>query len=227
MTFIEGIAGFEAALKKEKREERPKLDYLILKDGDSAMIQPLQEIDPNSPAYNEEKGLGFLVYVHQSPYNWKRTAMCTMESQGRCLGCELNNKDIDPKTGKPRAWYPRKKFYINVVDLGDKSVKVLSTSGASPILASLIEFYKENGPISQAVFKIARSGASKDDTIYSLTPSFRGEPVDLTEFEPQDARAGGVPEIPYDRQANFYDYRTQQENDLVEATARQSASIWD
>lgn len=230
MTFIDTLEGFEAALQKEKREERPKLDYLALKDGQSALIQPLQEIDPNSPTYDETKGRAFMIYVHQSPYNWKRRAQCTQESQGRCLGCELDGRDIDPKTKKPRAWYRRKAFFMNVVvhdHTGDPSaantVKVLSTSGASPVVGGLLEFYKENGPLTEAVFKITRTGSGSQDTVYTLTPALRAEAKDLTDFEPQDTRAGGVVEIPYDRQAKFYEYVTKEE----EAAVRESASIWD
>lgn len=207
-TFISGLDEIEAAIAGAETTERPPVEYLAIKNGEPAVtVQPLQEFDPSSPAYREDKGLAYVTWYHQSPYNWKRSALCTKDS-GQCLPCELNNVDLDDD-GKSRTWYAKKRFYIDfiVFENGEPvGVKTFNcpTSG-SGILGDLLGWYKTNGPISEYVFTLSRKGEKKD-TAYTLTPNLKMKAVDVSDFEPWNSREGGMLSIPYDRQAKFYEY---------------------
>lgn len=234
MTFIDTIEGMRNATKpKEKQQDAVRVDWLILEDGQSVTVQPLQEMDPNSPAYNDELGRAFLTYYHQSPYDWKRQALCTKDD-GQCLPCELNNVDVDEQ-GKPRTWYARKRFGISlIVDEVDKESgeinKVVkgfhcSTSG-NGILNDLLDFYAENGPITEQQFTLTRKGAGTD-TSYSLVPKIKNNnPVDVSEFEPQPVRDGIYLSIPYERQANYYKYAPAQHKAAAAASSTAPAIEW-
>jgi hypothetical protein len=213
MTFIEGLAGLQdAAAPKEAQKDRPKINWLSVKNGETVVIQPLQELDPNSPNYNEERGLAYVTWYHQSPYDWQRQGLCTKD-EGQCLPCELNNVDLiteGPEKGKPKTWYPKKRFYINVLvipqDGADPYVAAFhcSTTGQG-ILPALLEWYNANGPITDTVFSLSRKG-EKRDTSYTLTPRLKDEPLDLTGYTPEDTRAGGYPKVKYESQAKFFAY---------------------
>jgi len=236
--FLSGVAEIEAALASTPREERVSLTYLSVtpKGGypsGKVKVQPLQEIDPNSPAYDEDKGLAFITWYHQSPYNWKRSALCTM-NEGACFACEQNGVDKD-ENGENLAWYPRKRFYINLLvfpedkhaDSEDGSPYVAAfhcpTTG-NGILGDLLEWYKENGPITQAVFNLTRSG-EQGTTAHKLTPRIKDEPVDISGYETQDTRAGGYPNVPYDRQAKFYEAKTPEQKVAAVEQERSASTI--
>lgn len=225
--FADTLDEIQSAIEKPQREERVQLDYLSLKPGQSVKVQPMQELDVNSPAFNPDNGKAFVTWYHQSPYNWRRSALCTAGDGGRCLACELNNVDKDA-AGKPQPWYAKKRFFINLLvinDDGSEEVKVFncSTSGAG-ILPSLLEWYRENGPISETVFTLTRKGSDRD-TSYTLTPSMREKARDLSGFEVQDAKTGAYLEIPYERQANFYEYKAPSVRAAEDEDARISSSI--
>lgn len=226
-TFISGLEEIEAAIAPREDSERPPVEYLSIPDGaPSVTVQPLQEFDPSSPAYREDKGLAFVTRYHQSPYNWKRSALCTYDS-GQCLPCELNGQDID-EDGKARAWYPKKRFYINLIifENGEPAgVKVFNcpTTGAG-ILGDLLEWYKTNGPISEQVFTLSRRGLKKD-TNYTLTPNLKLKAVSVEDHAPWNAREGGMLEIPYDRQAKFYEYVPAAARAAAEESARSVSQI--
>jgi hypothetical protein len=237
-TFLSGIDEMEAALAPAERTERPSLTYLSLTAkggyaGGRVKVQPLQEIDPNSPAYDEDKGLGFITWYHQSPYNWKRSALCTMKD-GACFACEQNGVDKD-ENGENQPWYARKRFYINLLVTpedkhpdspdGEPYVAVFHcpTTG-NGILPDLMNWYKDNGPITEAVFTMSRSG-EQGSTAHKLTPRLKDEPVDISQYVTQDARAGGYPDVPYDRQAKFYEFVTPAQKAVVEDEARTASTI--
>lgn len=224
--FADTLDEIQSAIEKPVKEERVQLDYLQLKSGQSIKVQPMQELDVNSPAFDPDRGKAFVTWYHQSPHNWKRSALCTSDT-GQCLACELNNVEKG-RDGKPLPWYAKKRFFINFLVInedGTEEVKVFncSTSGAG-ILPSLLEWYKENGPITETVFTLTRKGEDRD-TSYTLTPSLREKARDLSEFEVQDAKTGAYLEIPYERQANFYEYKAPAVRAAEDEDARISSSI--
>jgi hypothetical protein len=235
LTFLSGLAEIEAAIApKDADQERPSVDYLTLpyvRGGSStATVQPLQEFDPSSEAFREDKGLAFVTWYHQSPYDWKRSALCTKQD-GQCLPCELNGNDLDEE-GKAKSWWPKKRFYINFVVTEENGVPLdepvvrafhCSTSGQG-ILPDLLEWYKTNGPISQSVFILGRKG-EKRETTYTLTPSLKSTPLDLTDFEPQDTKNGGLLTIPYERQAKFYQYVPAAAREVQAEQSRSASAI--
>jgi hypothetical protein len=237
-TFLTGLEELEAATASPERIERPHLTYLSLTakggyPGGKAKVQPLQEIDPNSPAFDESKGLAFMTYYHQSPYNWKRSALCTIKD-GACFACEQNGVDKDAQ-GNLLPWYPRKRYYINFLvypegphadsPTGEPYVAVFHcpTTG-NGILPDLMSFYKDNGPVTQAVFTLTRTGVD-GTTAHGLTVRMKDEPADISVYETQDARAGGYPDVPYDRQAKFYEAQTPEQKVAHESTERAASTI--
>lgn len=226
-TFITGLDEIEAAIEGAEKSERPPVEYLSIKNGEpSVTVQPLQEFDPSSPAYREDKGLAYVTWYHQSPYNWKRSALCT-KSDGGCLPCELNNVDLDDD-GKGRAWYAKKRFYIDFIVFEDGEpvgVKTFNCStSASGILPDLLAWYKTNGPISEYVFTLSRKGEKKD-TDYTLTPNLKMKAVDVAAFDPWNSREGGMLTIPYERQAKFYEYVSPNVRHEQDEQARSSTAI--
>ncbi|MFM7984468.1 MAG: hypothetical protein ACKPKO_34600, partial [Candidatus Fonsibacter sp.] len=89
--------------------ESNKGRWLKLDDGESVKIRFLQELDPDSPEYNDKLGLGFIAVEHTNPKDYRRRALDTMDSEGRDWAEEMHRKD--PKAG----WRARLRFYCNVV----------------------------------------------------------------------------------------------------------------
>jgi hypothetical protein len=232
MSFVTGLAEIEAAIDGGESSERPPVEYLSLNKTapgvfESVTVQPLQEFDPSSPAYKEDKGLAYVTWYHQSPYDWKRSALCTKD-EGQCLACELNNVDLDEE-GKPRAWYAKKRFYIDFIVFDDDDnpigVKTFNCStSASGILPDLLGWYKANGPISEYVFTLSRKGEKKA-TDYTLTPQLKKKAIDVADFEPWNSREGGMLRIPYERQAKFYSYVPAAQRHQEDEANRSSTAI--
>ncbi len=120
---IKGIAN----IKKKAAEKAFTGDgegvFVKLKDGESLKMRFLQELDDASPGYDERRGTILVLEEHSSPKNFKISAKCTAESEGRCWACEQTS---DPNIGK--KWNPKLRFYANVLVRnpdGEDKVKIL------------------------------------------------------------------------------------------------------
>lgn len=142
--------------------------WFKLADKQAVKVLFLQELDPDSPNYSKKNDLGFLAVEHVNPKNWRRKAVCSIDDEGACYGCEQHKKDW--KAG----WKQKTRLYINVlVDDGqnDPYVAVLSQgNGPKSITPTLIEYAGEDGTITDKWFKIKRNGAGATDTSYMLMP---------------------------------------------------------
>ena len=176
--------------------------WLKLEDGESLKVRFLQELDPDSPHYNDKLGCGFIALEHTNPKDYRRKALDTMETEGRDWANEQHRKD--PKAG----WKSRPRLYVNVlVDDGKNEpyVAILSqgTSGKT-ITPTLIEYAGEMGSISNLMWRIKRTG-SKTDTSYTIIPLAKDEtPFDASGLELFDLEKTAVRSVPYAEQEAFY-----------------------
>jgi hypothetical protein len=174
--------------------------WLKLADNQSVKITFLQELDPDSPTYNKEYGAGFIAVEHTNPKDYRRKALCSMDDQGRCFGCEQHRKDM--KAG----WKGKSRLYINVlVDDGneDPYVAIMSQgSGPKSATPSVIEYANETGSITNIQWRLKRSGQSTE-TSYIITPLIASN-VSSQKHELYDLEKIAVRDIPYAEQESFY-----------------------
>ncbi len=204
MSIVRGLKDLNKALDKPTYNggDENKARWLKVEDGESVKIRFLQELDADSPNYNDKLGCGFIALEHTNPKDYRRKALDTMESEGRDWANEQHRKD--PKVG----WKARTRLYINVlVDDGKEVpyVAILSqgTSGKT-ITPTLIEYAGEMGSITNTVWRIKRNGM-KTDTSYTIIPLAKDEtPFDFSAFELYDLEKTAVRNVPYAEQESFY-----------------------
>lgn len=221
MSFVKGIKGLQAAIDKPEKDDRPKTNYLSVKAGSSVRVRFLQELDPDCELYDPARGLGVISVEHVNPENWRRSAACTKEQEGHCYGCERHAENY--KAG----WGPRKRFYINVLAMpeGEEPYVAVLSQGISKkaVTPSLIEFYNDNGPITDFTFRIKRDGEGKE-TEYTLVPVLKKEDVDTSGLTLFDIEKDVVRTIPYEEQERFYDYVYTKDEDTPAPTRPASSA---
>ena len=222
MGIVKGLKDLNKALDKPQPTggEGSKARWLKLEDGESVKIRFLQELDPDSPSYNEKLGLGFIAVEHTNPKDYRRKALCSMEDQGKCWGCEQHRKDY--KAG----WKGRSRLYINVlVDDGkdDPYVAILSQgSSGKTVTPTLIEYAGEMGSITNLMWRIKRTG-TKTDTSYTIIPLAKDEnPFDSSSLELYKLEETAVRDMKYAEQEAFFNG----EGSVAEDSATSSDNIW-
>lgn len=215
MGLVKGLTALNQALDKPtSHSDTPKGRWLKLNDGQSVKIRFLQELDPDSEGYNANAGLGFIAIEHTNPLDYRRKALCSIEDQGRCYGCEMHRRD--PKAG----WKGKSRLYINVlVDDGSEEpyVAIFSQgSGAKSATPEIIQYAGETGSISNVVWRLKRTG-EKTETSYSIIPlpTASTEPVDLQKYELLDLEKVAVRDVVYGEQEDFYLGRTSSEDNVT------------
>lgn len=222
MAIITGLAALNAALDKPQGSEAGKGRWLKLADGESVKIRFLQELDPDSPDYNENAGLGFIAVEHTNPKDYRRKALCSADDQGRCFGCEMHRKDM--KAG----WKGRSRLYMNVlVDDGKEDPYVaIFSQGGGPKSATpeIIQYAGETGSISNVTWRLKRTG-EKTDTNYSIIPlpTKDMKPIDFENLELFDLQKIAVRDVPYAEQEGFYFGHT---SDDSEESSTSSSVEW-
>lgn len=193
---------------KKKTEDRKGFSgdgekaFLTLEDGESVKIRFLQELTDESELYDERRGTIVIVDEHSSPKDFRRTAACTAEDEGRCWACEQTS---NPEIGK--KWKPRMRLYANVLVRnpdGQDRVKVLKRGFSDQdIGSSLIDIVEEFEVLGDKDMKLTRTG-QKLQTKHSLLmlapkpltdDEKKLELIDVNKF---------IKRIPYDQQAAFY-----------------------
>jgi len=204
MGIVKGLKGLNQVIDKPQSSggDGTKARWVKLEDAESVKVRFLQELDPDSPNYNEKLGLGFIAVEHTNPKDYRRKALCTMEDQGKCYGCEQHRKDY--KAG----WKGRSRLYINVlIDDGkeDPYVGILSQgSSGKTITPTLIEYAGEMGSITNLMWRIKRTG-TKTDTSYTIIPLAKDEtPFDGSSLELYQLEDTAVRDMPYTEQEAFF-----------------------
>lgn len=195
MSVVTGLDAIRAASKKQGSGGKSRKDtFLKLEDGDVKKIWFLQELDPESENYDEEKGLGSLVVEYRDPENFRKRVVDTSDSEGRSWPEE-------------QGWRPRVSLYINVYVEDEGKVKVLNQGlGPKTIVDWLVEYAGDAGSITNVPFKIRRTGSGQYDTSYTLTPAgVPGEPkaADLNADDMVDVN-DIVNHVPYEEQEEFF-----------------------
>jgi hypothetical protein len=211
MGIVKGLKAINSHVEAEEAKysgsgDSTSAKWFKLGDKQSAKVVFLQELDSDSPNYSEKNDLGFLAVEHVNPKNWKRKAVCTLDEEGACYGCEQHKKDW--KAG----WKQKTRLYINVlVDDGSKDedgnpapyVAVLSQgNGPKSITPTLIEYAGDDGAISDRWFTIKRTGAGATDTSYTLRAG-KEHDVKVEDYELFDLETV-LRQIPYDQQEAHY-----------------------
>lgn len=202
MSVIKGLKNINALLDKPKYDEnKPRVRWLKLADGQSVKIRFIEELDEDSANYDAERGLALVVKEHTNPKDYRRKAVDTMDTEGRDWAEEMHQKD--PKAG----WRGRLRFYCNVlVDDGieEPYVAIWSMGVSKQSSFNIIrEYALETGSISNLTFKLKRNGQGTE-TSYTLIPSAPdAEPFNWGEFKPFPLEAA-LNKIPYAEQEAFY-----------------------
>lgn len=204
MGLAKGLKELNKAIDKPSYSEGDgtKARWVKIEDGDSVKIRFLQELDPDSAEYNEKNGLGFIANEHTNPGDYRRKALCSMDDQGKCYGCEQHRKDYK------KGWKARARLYINVlVDDGKEEpyVAILSQgSSGKSVTPTLIEYAGEVGNISNLVWRVKRIGKDKE-TSYTIIPLAKDEEkFDTSSLELYDLEKVAVRDLPYVDQESFY-----------------------
>ena len=203
MGIMKGLKAMEQAIDKPRATEPngPKVRWLKMEDGQAVKVRFVNELDADSPNYDEGRDLAIVVAEHTNPKDYKRKAVCTMDSEGRCFGCEMARKE--PKSG----WRARLRFYTNLlVDDGieDPYVAVWS-QGVSKQSAfnNVREYALETGSVSNLNWKLKRQGTGTDTTYVLLPSAPDTEPFSWSGVEPFNLEKV-VRELPYAEQEAFY-----------------------
>lgn len=205
MGLVKGLKSINAyndeveARKKER--DKPRTNWFKIDDKQSVDVVFLQELDPDSPNYSSKNDLGFLAVEHTNPDDYRRKALCTMDEEGQCFGCEKHKEDWK------KGWKQKTRLYINVLVNDGKNepyVAVLSqsTSGQA-ITPTLIEYAGDDETITDKWFSIKRNG-EKTETSYTLRAK-KAHELNLEEYELFDLE-GVVRQVPYAMQeAHYFD----------------------
>jgi hypothetical protein len=203
MSIMKGLKEMGKALDRPSAssETGSKVRWLKLEDAQSVKVRFVNELDEDSPNYDQSRDLAIVVSEHTNPKDYKRKAVCTIDSEGRCFGCEMARKE--PKSG----WRARYRFYTNLLvddGLEDPYVAVWSQGvGKNSSFNTLKEYAIETGSISNRIWRMKRQG-SGIDTTYILLP---GDP-DKDKFDWKDAEPYNlekvVREVTYAEQESFY-----------------------
>ena len=202
MGIVKGLKGLSQVMDRPQSNSDNKGRWVKLEDGESVKIRFLQELDPDSPTYNDKLGLGFIAVEHTNPKDYRRKALCSMDDQGKCWGCEQHRKDY--KAG----WKAKARLYINalVMEEGkDPYVAIVSQgTNAKAITPTLIEYAGEMGSITNLMWRIKRTG-TKTDTSYTIIPLAKDEtPFDSSALELFKLEESAVRDLPYTEQEAFF-----------------------
>ena len=205
MSIMKGLKAMDQALSGQRSSGgdsgAAKVRWLKLDDGQSVRIRFVEELDEDSKGYDESRGLAIVVKEHTNPKDYKRKAVCTMDSEGRDWAEEMHRKD--PKAG----WAGRFRFYVNVlVDNGvdDPYIAVFSQGvGKQSAFNTIREYFLETGSISNLTWKLKRSGTGTDTTYVLLPTSPDSEPFDWSGYEAPPLESA-IRQVPYAEQESFY-----------------------
>lgn len=175
MGFVTGIKQVQAVLEKRGGgdfPERVKANWFKPEPGVAYELVFLQELDEDAKNYSEKNGLAKFFLEHSNPDDWTKKAECTID-EGECYGCE-------------QGWATKVTLYMNMLANGgkyDNDVVVWSRgTGKNSVGETLLEVGADEGTITDVVFKLKRSGKTKDDTSYILRPA-KEHKLNVEDFE--------------------------------------------
>ena len=206
MGIQKGLASIQGYREEQDRKREaaagPKTNWLGIKDKEVVKVRFLQELDEGAANYSEKNGLGFFATEHSSPADYRKKALCSMDDEEQCFGCEQHR--LDWKAG----WKAKSRLYINVLVKradGTEEVAVMSQSNGpkAVIAASVLEYAVENNTLTDRWWRITRTGSKADDTTYTTFIFGPDDDVKIEDYEVQDLDRC-VRVIPYAEQEAFF-----------------------
>lgn len=169
MGFITGLKEIEKLVEERQAAQAAssrKVRWLNVSDGQSVKVRFVNEMDESSPHYSADRGLVIVAYEHSNPQDFHRKALCTMDTEGRCFGCDMNERGV-------KGWYKKTRGYFNLlVDDGVEEPYVAVWSMAAPLSPTfdlLKEYFVETKSISNLTWRLKRSGTG-NTTVWTLIP---------------------------------------------------------
>ena len=207
MSILRGLKAMEQLDRPSASAgDGTKVRWVKLEDGQSAKVRFVNELDEDSPNYDVARDLAIVVSEHTNPKDYKRKAVCTMESEGRCFGCEMSRKqtEADRKQG---SWRARFRYYTNLlVDDGMEEPYVAVWSqgvGKQSAFNTLKEYAIDTGSISNRSWRMKRQGSGTDTSYIILPGDPDNEKYDWSNVEPFNLEKV-VRQVPYAEQESFY-----------------------
>jgi|SRR5687767_3562894 len=207
MSVLKGFAGIKKAREKaaEAREAlNNKIEWFSFgKDKKSAKVVFLQELDSDGKNYDSNNGEVIALVEHQAPgkEGWKARALCSKDSEDRCYACEQHS--LDPQAG----WKAKTTLYINVLDLEDNKVKVLSRNVNNNFVTLLEQEYEDENTITDKVFRLTKSGEGFQTVwnLKGLNKDVEPVPEEIPElYDLEKAVTAVVKRVPYSEQREYY-----------------------
>lgn len=226
MGIVRGLNALNQQMEKSDYSgDGVKGTWLKLKDNQTVKIRFMQEIDPDSEHYVEKAGTAFIAVEHTNPDHYQRKALCSIDDQGRCFGCEQHRRDPKAK------WGGKQRFYANVLvqeEGKDPYVAILSQGlGPKAITETVIAWAGETGSITNVTWKVKRTGSGATDTSYNAIPlpTAPADKIDYDKYELFDLEKTAVRNVDYAEQEAFYLGITSEASDS-QTSSTSSAVEW-
>jgi hypothetical protein len=207
MSILRGLKAMEQLDRSPANlGDGTKVRWVKLEDSQSAKVRFVNELDEDSPNYDAARDLAIVVSEHTNPKDYKRKAVCTMDSEGRCFGCEMARKqtEADRKQG---SWRARFRYYTNLlVDDGMEEPYVAVWSqgvGKQSAFNTLKEYAIDTGSITNRSWRMKRQGSGTDTSYIILPGDPDNEKYDWSNVEPFNLEKV-VRQVPYAEQESFY-----------------------
>lgn len=208
MGIMKGLKEMEKALDRPSSsgDNGTKVRWLKMDDGQSIKARFINELDEDSPNYDPARDLAIIVSEHSNPKDYKKKAVCTMESEGRCFGCEMARKQTEAER-KLGSWRAKFRFYINLLvedGIEDPYVAVWSQGvGKQSAFNTLKGYVIDTGSITNRNWRMTREGTGTQTTYALIARDPDTEKFDWTGIEPYPLEKV-VREVPYAEQESFY-----------------------
>jgi len=207
MSILRGLKAMEQLDRSPASSgDGTKVRWVKLEDSQSVKVRFVNELDEDSPNYDAARDLAIVVSEHTNPKDYKRKAVCTTDSEGRCFGCEMARKqtEADRKQG---SWRARFRYYTNLlVDDGMEEPYVAVWSqgvGKQSAFNTLKEYAIDTGSISNRSWRMKRQGSGTDTSYIILPGDPDNEKYDWSNVEPFNLEKV-VRQVPYAEQESFY-----------------------
>jgi hypothetical protein len=194
-----GITKGLAAIKHERdeQEQAAGIKWFKMPNGATWRIRILDD--------------AIMVQEHQAGADFKKRALCTTETEGKCWACEY------AKANPRKGWAKKDRVYLNVVVNDGKEDPFMAVwsigTRRSPVWDDLEEAVGEYGTLQNREWRIKRKGEGTD-TRYSMTDL--GENGDYVgDLEPFDLETV-VRTVPYAEQKNYFGSTNSSEDEEVD-----------
>jgi hypothetical protein len=193
MGVITGLAAIRETMESKSLSfdnvSDRELTRSIPKNGEKT-IRFVQEVDPSSPLYKEEYGLGVVAVEYQHPSIFWLRLTDSSDEDGACWPQE-------------QGWDQKVTLYINVVDVETGEVFYVARSIQGGLGQQIIESASDRGSLSDGVWKIKKTGEGMK-TRYSLNMiSIASDPVDVDPSLLVNFEKSVLNQVPYKDQESY------------------------